>query len=359
MADSALFEADDLVRFASAAGAAAGLEPADAELLATALVDADLRGVHSHGVKNLPMYLHGVLQGNVAARVDCPVLVDTGAFVLLDGENGLGHITCTRAMDLAIDRARLHGVAFVGVNNSNHCGAAAFYTERAVALDQLGFCTTNSPAVMAPWGGRSARLGSNPVSYGIPAGEAPPIVLDMASTAALRDAFRARHRSGTALPAGWALDSSGEPTTDPEAALAGAVLPFGEHKGYGLAVVNEIFSAALTGASFSFEIASRIEGRFGLAGPAQESWDCGHLIGAFDVGKIIAIEEFKRRIDQLVASLKSAGGQGEANRVYMPGEMEYYRRLERLAHGTPVPEDTSTQLASLASELGVEWELSG
>jgi LDH2 family malate/lactate/ureidoglycolate dehydrogenase len=353
-ADGALFTAEELLRFASAAGDAAGLDPPDAEILAAALVEADLRGVHSHGVKNLPMYLHGVVQGNVAASVTCPVVVDTGAFVLLDGENGLGHITCTRAMDLAIDRARLHGVAFVGVQNSNHCGAAAFYAERAVAQDQLGFCTTNSPAVMAPWGGREARLGSNPVSYGIPAGEAPAIVLDMACTVALRDAFRARRKSGTPLPLGWALDSSGEPTTDPDAALAGAVLPFGEHKGYGLGVVNEVLSAALTGALFSFEIANRVEGKFGLGGPAQESWDCGHLIGAFDVGKIIAIEEFKRRIDHLVASLKSAGGEDEAHRVYMPGEIEHYRRLERLADGVPLPEDTSMQLASLAAELGVE-----
>jgi LDH2 family malate/lactate/ureidoglycolate dehydrogenase len=349
-----IVEVDDLMAFASDAGAAAGLEPADAGLLADALVDADLRGVHSHGVKNLPQYVRGFLQGKVASKVDCPIVVDTGAFVLLDGENGLGIVTCTKAMDLAIERARAHGVAFVGLNNSNHCGAAAFYTLRAAAQDQLGFCTTNGPAVMAPWGGREARLGSNPVSYAIPAGEAPPIVLDMACTAALRETFRARSESGMTIPLGWALDSSGDPTTDPEDALAGAVLPLGEHKGYGLAVVNEVLSAALTGALFSFEIASRVGGQFGLGGSVQESWGCGHLLGAFDLGKILAIEEFKQRIDHLVASLKSAGGDADASRVYLPGEMEHYRRLERLVDGIPVPDDTWTALGSLASELGIE-----
>src|SRR5260370_32525108 len=168
---------DDLQGFASAALTAAGLRAADAEVVAEALVVAGLRGVHSHGVQSLPWYVDGFLHGGISANVDCPVLADAGALALLDGQNGLGIITCTKAMDMAIERARVHGVAFVGVNNSNHCGAAAFYTMRALGHDQLGYCTTNSPAVMAPWGGREARLGSNPVSYAIPAGEQPPIVL--------------------------------------------------------------------------------------------------------------------------------------------------------------------------------------
>jgi LDH2 family malate/lactate/ureidoglycolate dehydrogenase len=350
-----LVTAHDLERFAFASATAVGLESADADVLAAAVVDADLRGVHSHGVRNLPRYVRGFERGNVAAKVDCPIVVDTGAFVLLDGQNGLGIITCTKAMDLAIERARTHGVAFVGVNNSNHCGAAAFYTLRAVAQDQLGFCTTNSPAVMAPWGGREARLGSNPLSYGIPAGVEPPIVLDMAATAALRETLRARSQSGQSIPLGWALDSSGAPTTDPDAALAGgALLPVGEHKGYGLAVVNEVLAAGLTGALFSFEIASRVAGKFGLGESAQESWACGHLLGAFDVGQLLAIGEFKQRIDHLVQSMKSAGGDRDESTVYLPGEMEHYRRLERLVEGIPLSDSTWASLEGLASELGVE-----
>jgi LDH2 family malate/lactate/ureidoglycolate dehydrogenase len=347
-----LVAASELERFTLAAATAVGLAQEDAEVLASALVDADLRGVHSHGVRNLARYVRGFTQGNVATDVDCPVIADTGAFVLLNGQNGLGIITCTKAMDLAVERARLHGVAFVGVNNSNHCGAAAFYTLRAVARDQLGFCTTNSPAVMAPWGGREARLGSNPVSFGIPAGDEPPIVLDMACTAALRETIRARSREGTPIPVGWALDSAGEPTTDPEAALAGAVLPAGEHKGYGLAVVNEVLAAALTGAMFSFEISTKLAGTFGLSEPAQESWDCGHLLGAFDIGRLMEIGEFKRRIDQLVASMKSAGR--DSSPVYLPGEMEHYRRLERLEAGIPLSDGALASLEGLASEVGVE-----
>jgi LDH2 family malate/lactate/ureidoglycolate dehydrogenase len=348
-----LVDAEDLASFTAAAGAAAGLEPADADLLATALVDADLRGVHSHGVRNLNQYVRGFLRGVVATKVDCPIVVDTGAFVLLDGENGSGILTSTKAMDLAIERARAHGVAFVGVNNSNHNGAGAFYTLRAVAQDQLGFCTTNSPAVMAPWGGQAARLGSNPVSYGIPAGAAPPIVLDMACTAALRETMRTRRESGMPIPLGWALDSAGEPTTDPDAALAGAVLPFGEHKGYGLAVVNEVLSAAVTGALFSFEIAGKVAGEVGLGGPAETSWGCGHLLGAFDVGRLVAIEEFKQRIDLFVTNLKSAGGDDDGGRVRLPGELEHERRLKRLVAGIPLPQSIWTSLKHLASELGL------
>jgi LDH2 family malate/lactate/ureidoglycolate dehydrogenase len=331
------------------------LSAADAHLVSDTLVEADLCGVHSHGMAILPRWARGFSQGQLNKRVECPVLMDAGALCLIDGQNGLGVFAANKAMELATQRAAKYGIAIVGVRNSSHFGMAAYYTKKALAFNQIGFCTTNGPAVMAPWGAREALLCNNPFSYAIPTKNEFPVVLDMACSASARGKIRLKARDNQPIPEGWAINAEGEPTTDASEALEGALLPFGEYKGYGMAVINEILSAALTGAQFSFSIpygtndaASEVHHQ------VQPAWGCGHLVGAIDIGKLVPIDEFKAQVDILCEKLKSAPKAPNFERVYIPGEIEYELKTTRLQTGIPLAESTISLLNTFAkNELEV------
>lgn len=348
-------DAVGLRNFAEAVFLKAKLTPPDAALAADVLIEADLRGVHSHGLQELPTWGRGFLRGELATSPACPVVVDAGSLAVIDAGGGLGAIACNRAMDLAIQRARDAGVAYVGVRSSSHFGMAGYFTMKALEHDQIGFCTTNGPAVMAPWGGKQPMLCNNPFSYSIPSGDEPPIVLDMACSAVARGRVRAMARDGLSIPDGWAIDRNGQPTTDSRKAMEGAVLPFGGYKGYGIAVINEILSSALVGALFSFEVARGIvrNAEAELQDKTQKAWMCGHLVGALDIGRIVPINEFKRRVDELIRVVRGSALASGAERIYLPGEIEHETRRERLVTGIPLPESTVELLRAFVSrDLG-------
>lgn len=332
-----------------------GLSAEDAYSVSDTLIEADLCGVHSHGMAILPRWARGFAQGELNKQVDCPTIIDAGALCLIDGQNGLGVFAANKAMDLAIERAGKFGISIVGVRNSSHFGMAAYYTKKAIAFNQIGFCTTNGPAVMAPWGGKEALLCNNPFSYAIPANYEFPVVLDMACSASARGKIRIKARENQPIPEGWAINSEGEATTNAADALEGALLPFGGYKGYGLAVVNEILSAALTGAQFSFNIPYGTDGAVSeVHHQVQPAWGCGHLVGAIDIGRLVSIDDFKRQVDLLCEKLKSAPKAPNVERVYLPGEIEYELRFNRLKSGVPIAESTISLLNTFAQEeLGI------
>jgi LDH2 family malate/lactate/ureidoglycolate dehydrogenase len=348
-----LVKADDLRQFIISSLEKAKLTREDSLVLSDALVEADLRGVHSHGVQNLPRYVRGFFDGQMASSVTCPFVVDAGSLSIIDGQNGIGFITCNKAMDIAIDRAKKYGIAMVGVRNSNHFGAAAYFSMKALAHDQIGFCTTNGPPIMAPWGGCEGLIGNNPFSYAIPADKEPPIVLDMACSTVARGKIRLKARENQPIPEGWAISKTGEPTTDVREALEGTVLPTGGYKGYGIAVINEVLSAALTGALFSYSIPRSLEPSKGVEFPRLTSWRCGHWVDSLDIGKIIPIEEFKHRIDELCRTLKNSTKAKGYERIYLPGEIEYELKKERLLSGIPLPDSVIKLLNSFAKEIGI------
>lgn len=332
-----LVDAADLRQFTVDVFEAVGLSTEDAWIVSEALVGADLRGVHSHGVQNLPRWARGYAHGLLNAEPRCELVVDAGALCIMDGDRGLGAVVGRRAMDLAIARAQASGVAMVGVRNSSHFGTAASLAMRALDHDQIGYCTTNGPAVMAPWAGRDSVLCNNPFSYAIPTRDAPPIVFDAACSASARGRIRAHARDGEPIPLGWAIDSEGSDTTDAARALTGAVLPFGAHKGYGMAVVNEVLAGALTGALFSYEMevgASSAEDE--IRRHAQDAWGCGHWLAAIDIGRVVPLEAFKERVSELVERLHGTPPRDGFDRVLVPGEIEYWLSLERERDGIPL-----------------------
>jgi LDH2 family malate/lactate/ureidoglycolate dehydrogenase len=331
--------------FATAAFEAVGVPPADAALTADTLVEADLRGVHSHGTWWLTTYTRRLRQGGLNPRPNLCVLRETPAMALLDADDALGQVASAAAMRLALEKGAASGVGAVGVRNSNHFGAAAYYAMLALPQHQIGFATTDAEATMGPAGGAKLTVGNNPLAFAVPTGSDFPLVLDMAqSVVAWGKIFLAAQR-GERIPPGWALDAAGRPTEDPQAAMDGLLLPVGGHKGYGLALMLEVLAGVLTG------------GAFGLGMPpmadASASQGHGHFFLAVDIAHFLPLDEFYARMGTLIAEQRSAPPAPGVDRTYLPGEIEHLKREARLREGLPLEPYVVASLHSLAEELGI------
>ncbi len=334
-----------LIVFAAGILRAAGLPEADAALVARALVQADLEGVGTHGLGRLPNYVARLRGGLVNPRPRIAIVREQGATCLLDGDNGMGQVVATRAMAEAIRRAREHGIGCVGVRRSNHLGAAAFYCQMAVAEGMIGLACSNSPPGMAPWGGRRPFLGTNPLAFGFPAGRRAPVIVDFATSVASRGQVLEAARAARTIPPGWAIDAEGRPTEDPQAALAGALLPMGGPKGYALAVAVEVLSAVLTGAGVGPGVASFFDNW-------AEPSNVGHLLAAIDIAAFADPAVFAARMEALVGGLKAVPPAAGSPGVQVPGERRAARAAEAAARGLHLPPVLLAELGALAAELG-------
>jgi LDH2 family malate/lactate/ureidoglycolate dehydrogenase len=325
---------------------ATGLPPADASLVADSLVKADLWGHQSHGLMRLSWYVARLRAGVMQAETKTELVVDAGAVAVLDGRDGVGQVIAQRAALEAIRRAKGHGVGVVAVRNSNHFGAAAYFTRLAPPEGCIGILTTNASPAMAPWGGREKIVGNNPWSVAAPAGSWPPMVLDIANTAVARGKIFLARQKGAPIPAGWAITAAGEPTTDPVDALAGILLPMGEHKGYAISVMLDVLSGVLTGSAFGA----------GVHGPYQTEHrsGCGHLMIALNIEAFLPLAEFSARMERLIANLKAVPLAKGFDEVLYPGEIEARNEERFLKEGVLLPERTLADLARLAQETGRE-----
>jgi len=248
--ETARFAPEALVAYASAVLERVDVPASDARTVAECLTMADLRGVDSHGLIRLVPYTRRIQAGVVKARPAIEVTMSFGAIAAVDGDNGLGPVVGLRAMEAAIELAEANGIGFVGVRRSNHFGVGAFYVDKAVRRGLLGCAISNAPPNMAPFGGRERFLGTNPFAVGIPVGTGAPMIFDASSSVAARGKIIAAAQKGQSIPAGWAIDPDGVPTTDAKLALLGAVLPFGGAKGSAISFIIDILSGTLTGAAF-------------------------------------------------------------------------------------------------------------
>ena len=325
-----------------------------AVITAGLMVRTDLRGVDSHGIDMLPRYHELWREGVIVMDAD-PVLVnDSMATGLYDGAKGLGHYVSTLAMRLAIDKARTYGVGVVGVRNSGHFGAAANYSMMALAHDMIGLSTTNSPYVaMVPTFGREAKISTNPLSFAAPAGRHAPFVLDMATTTVAFGKLRLASRWGKPIPSGWALDDSGEPTTDADKAVKhrlqtplGGTRELGSHKGYGLGMMVDILSGILPGAVYGDLF-------FRTDRPTRRLQDVGHCFIALDPARFRPIEEFKRDMDDYFDSLKSTPRAEGHDRIYVAGEPEAESEIRRRRDGIPLSPALIARVDDIAREFGI------
>ena len=338
------FASADLEALARSVLARVGARDEDAAIVAASLVEADRRGVHTHGIVRLPSYCADVRAGRIVVDAVPRLERDSGPLARIDGGGGFGAVTGVAGMDEAVMRAERHGVGLVTTRGGNHFGAAAFYALRAVEHGLIGIAATSTPAVMAPWGGAEARIGNNPFAVAAPAAAGmPPFVLDLAQSVVSRGRIKLAELSGEPIPSGWAVDAGGRPTTDPVAALDGALLPFGGHKGYGLAVAIEILAGVLAGGDLGPElINSSLTGAAGSSS-ATRVGTVGSVYVAVDPGPLVGRDEFSSRLARLIGVLKDTTPAPGVSEVLVPGEIE--SRAAEIAEARGVALDGSTTAA--------------
>ena len=341
----------DAKAFVGRAARFAGMPDEDVVRFVDGLVEADLRGHLSHGVVRVPPYVRSLAAGVVNPRPRVEAVRRFGATALLDGDNGHGVVIGQIATDRAVELAHEHGVGVVAVRNSNHTGMLAVHVLRAAHHGMIGYFTSNGPAIMAPHGGREARMGNAPFAYAIPRRTGDPIVLDMASSQVARGRVRMYADRGDPIPEGWAIDSRGVPTRDAAAAMKGSMVPMAGYKGYGIAFVTEILASVLPGATLSVEMPRA----FLQAGSTMlDSWGSGHLALAINVEAFTDLEEFKLEVDRLVAFMKETPLAEGVDSILVPGEPEWITRRERIENGIPLNTTVVSQLDAFAREIGID-----
>lgn len=337
---------DELERWLRDALRAAGMTEGEAAATARALAESDLRGVYSHGSVRLSEYAALVRGGAWVVGTDPVKVTEFHALALLDGRYGVGPYIAAQAMEQAVVLARRYCVGGVWVRNGGHFGAAAVYSMQAARQGFLGLACTNTSPAMAPWGGKEAVLGNNPWSVAVPAPEGRwPLVLDIANSVVARGKIRAARDRGEAIPEAWALDRDGCPTTDPAKALEGTLLPIGDYKGYGIAVMIEVLAAVVAGAALSCEVGSPRD--------ATRHQGLGQAFLAFDIARLLPPDAFRARAAELARSLRGSARAPGVERIFLPGEPEANRAEEQSRIGIALPVEVRQSLAQTALGLGV------
>jgi LDH2 family malate/lactate/ureidoglycolate dehydrogenase len=326
--------------------------PADAARIASKnLIEADLRGVQSHGVVRFPIYVKRILDGGTNPRAQVKAMRQTRTTAVVDGDNGLGHYVGVRAMEMAIEKGAGGDCAFVAVNNSNHFGAAAYYAEMATRRGMIGLSfTIGAINHMAPWGGAEAVLGNNPFAIAFPTREPSPIVLDMACSVAARGKIIVAAKEGKSIPGDWATGPDGLPTTDAVEALKGFVIPVGGPKGYALTLAVGLLSTMLSGACFGRDVGDLYE----KTTTAQNS---GHLFGVLPISSFDDLDAYLDRMDKGIADIRGAKKATGVERIYLPGEREYLSLIANRKRGIPIGLALAQELAELADRFNVPFEV--
>lgn len=341
------FPAPRLEAFIAAALTAVGIPEPDAAVCAARITEADLRGVDTHGIFRLPQYCKRIKQGGINTRPRIHTVRENAVSALLDGDNGMGHVVLTRATQMAIQKAAEVGLAWIGTFNGNHAGAGAVYSTMPLAHDMLCiYMTVANGNHMPPWGGVELLLGTNPISVAIPAGEEPPIALDIATTVTSQGKVKLAAQTGQPLPIGWMMDRQGRPLTDPARAAEGFLLPIGGYKGYGLNVVIGMLAGLLNGAAFG-------RGVVDFNKDFVTRNNSGHMILAVRVDNFQTPDTFKKEMDRTIRELRQSQRMEGVDRIWLPGEMEHECARARRAQGIPLATPVVDQLRQLAAELAL------
>ena len=339
---------DRLESFCVEASRRCGLREEDARITAKVLTTTDTWGVHTHGTRQLRPLMKTVRQGRLNPDAAPELVAEGPAWAIVDGHYAIPMVTSSQSMDIAIRKARVSGLAYVGVKHSSHFGAAGYYAVMAAQADMIGLSMCNvDPCVVAP-GGRGKIIGTNPIAYAVPAGQERPVWLDIATSTAAATKVLAAKASRKSIPDTWLTDDDGMPTTDPSGfPERGALLPMAGHKGYGLAILVEALCGALTGAGMLSQVVSWIS-------DSPELTNQGHAFVAIDIGAMMPIEQFKERMDRMIREIRSAPKAKGSERIYLPGEMEWERRDKALVEGMVLPDHVVINLAGLAEDVGLD-----
>lgn len=338
---------DRLTAFVEAVAQAEGVPDDHARIFATRMIEADLRGMHGHGLARLAPYVRRMRSGGYNLAPEIRALRDTPSSALVDGDNGLGQVVMSFAVELALAKAVDTGIAWIGVRNGNHSGAGGVYASMAPERDMVGvYMAVGNANHMAPWGGVEPLLSTNPIAIAIPAGKEPPFVLDMATSMSSYGQVKVYAQTGRPMPEGWLVDGEGKSLTDPLRAAEGLLLPIGEHKGSGLSMVVGMLAGAMNGAAFGSAVVD-------FNADFETPTNTGQAYVALRPDLFRDLGEFKAEMDARMRELRDSrplpGGDG----VRIPGHAAAEREREMRDAGIPVSEATLSALRALAADHGL------
>lgn len=333
------YRPEELKDFCKGVFVSIGMSREDAGVVADSLVRANLEGNDSHGTSRMGIYASRMREGRISANPTVEI-ERSGSVLRVDGGNGLGQVASYHALGAAFPVAREAGICGVGVRNSNHFGTAAYYRQMACREEMALIATTNSPPGIAPWGGKKAYFGTNPIAFGFPTRNGPPVISDLSSSVVARGNIINAARDGGAIPEGWAMDEEGLPTTDPGAALRGAVLPLGGAKGYALAMAVEMMSGVLSGAAFGPQVNN-------LYKEGDPPANVGHSFILLDVSSWIPLEDYYERVDLLLDDIQNAPLAADSSKILYSGQRRHESHLQKVSEGIALPHTVVDELRDL------------
>jgi L-2-hydroxycarboxylate dehydrogenase (NAD+) len=313
-------------------------------LAADCLVKADMRGISTHGTYLLTPMFQRVKAGMLDLPTKITLVKEDDATSIIDGGNGLGQLAARKAMCISIEKAKKYGIALTLVRNTNNISFLGYYSNLATQEGMIGFIGCNAAPSMAPWGSSEAFIGTSPISISIPAKKERSIILDMSSSIVARGKIRKASRNKEEIPLGWAIDEDGNPTTDPNEALKGTLLPIAGPKGSALAIVIDIIAGMLSGSRFGPEVKTfhKLEGATGV----------GVFCMAIDISQFIELEIFYSKIDEYIRSIKNLKKVKNTSEIYLPGELEFIREEKSREEGIDLDSKVMENLNDILEELG-------
>lgn len=343
-----LYTADRLHQFAQQIFEKLGMRSVDAAVLAAHLVWSDLRGITWLGIRKIPQYANRLRSGGTSVNAEPVTIRDTASVFAVDGKNGWGIVTGHHVMKTIIEKARSSGICMGLVRNTSTAGALGYFPALAAEQQMIGMANTNAPPLQAAPGGTTKLIGNQAFAIASPAGRHPPLLLDMANSAITLAGIHGYESRGEALPPGLALDKAGKPTVDPASALAGVLLPMAGHRGFGLALMWEIFTGVLSGSDkfFGDVLMPDVFGR-----PQNISL----FMLAIDPAFVMPYAEFQARVDKVIDAIHASPPAAGVERIIVPGERSHALAVRRKREGIPIPQTQVEALTQFGKELGVAW----
>jgi LDH2 family malate/lactate/ureidoglycolate dehydrogenase len=328
---------------------AAGENPDGAKIVSDSLIRSDARGTTTHGTYLLSPIVERIKVNQIILPTKTSVVINDAAVAIIDGGNGLGPIAGKHAVELAIKKASQFGISLILIRNTNNVGSLSFFTESIAKEGMIGLMGCNAAPAIAPWGATEAFIGTNPIAFSIYTGQKLLFSADMASSVVSRGKIREAVKKGQTIPNHWALDTNGNQTTDPLAALKGTLLPMGGPKGSAIALAVDIFSGILAGSSYGTNIRSfhTPEGITGV----------GATIMAIDIRKFIELDEFTLLIEKYLVRIKNLKKASFTSEIYIPGEIEFKKEIESKKKGIHLEQKAIVILNNLMAQLGVKRHL--
>jgi len=321
-----------------------GVSKEDAIILTDTLIDAEITGVESHGLLRLRPYVERLQKQLINPTPQIKLVEDKESILVIDGDNGLGQIVTNKTLELCFDRLQSRTTIMATVRNSNHFGTSGYYSRMAAKRGYLAIVASNASPTMAPWGGLTPLLGTNPIAMSFPSGEDEHFTLDMATSASAKGRIRTFERDGKELPAGVAVDKEGYETTNPKKALEGTLLPIGQHKGYGLSMFIDVLCAGLSQANLSYESESMFK--------SKKNANIGHFFLLIKIEDIINLENFNLRVSKWFDVIKNADTRPGYENIFIPGEIENNKRLQQ-KDTMLINEKTYNEIFEIADSLGM------